>query len=139
MIKDELARRCVEKMLSADTCSAWLGICLLEVGAGWAKTELTVTDNMVNGHLICHGGIVFTLADTTFACACNGYNRVTVAQGCNIEFLRPAMLGDVLTASGIEKKRGRNTGVYDIEVFDQQQRPIALFRGKSFSTEQEIL
>ena len=136
---DALARRCVDKMLQGDRCSARLGIELLEAGAGRARMRLVVTADMTNGHQICHGGVIFTLADTTFACACNGHNRVTVAGGCSIEFLRPARAGDELTAVGVERKRGKQTGICDIEIRNQRGQLVALFRGKSFILDETIL
>lgn len=125
-------------MLNDDACSADLGLELQGAGAGWATMRMQVTARMLNGHDVCHGGMIFTLADTTFACACNGYNRVTVAGGASIEYLRPARLGDVLTAHGIERKRGKFTGVYDIEVRNQDDQLVALFRGQSFATQQPL-
>lgn len=136
---DEQARRCIEKMLSNDHCSAWMGISLLDAGAGWAKTQMQVTENMTNGYRVCHGGVIFLFADTAFACTCNGYNRVTVAQGASVDFLRPVQLGDTLTASGVEKKRGKQTGVCDIEITNQHGALVALFRGKSYITDKPIL
>jgi acyl-CoA thioesterase len=94
---------------------------------------------MVNGHDLCHGGMIFTLADSTFAFACNSHNHVTVAQGGAIEFLAPGRLGDVLTAVGEERHvRGRN-GVYDIGVTNQAGERVALFRGKSFRLDGQIV
>jgi acyl-CoA thioesterase len=85
----------------------------------------------VNGHDICHGGMIFTLADTAFAHACNSYNFNTVAAGCNIDYLAPAKLGDVLSASAQEQVLSGRTGIYDVVVTDQENKTIALFRGKS--------
>jgi acyl-CoA thioesterase len=92
---------------------------------------MTVRADMVNGHAICHGGLIFTLADSAFAFACNSHNLTTVASGCTIEFLAPAHEGDELTASAIERSVAGRTGVYDIEVTNQRGEVIALFRGKS--------
>ena len=103
-----------------------------QVAPGAADLTMTVRADMVNGHGICHGGYVFTLADSTFAFACNSYNRNTVAQGCAIEYLAPAHEGDLLTASGRERSRAGRTGVYDIEVRNQRGETVALFRGKSY-------
>ncbi|MDD9856680.1 MAG: hydroxyphenylacetyl-CoA thioesterase PaaI [Gammaproteobacteria bacterium] len=136
---DRLALRCVETMLSEDHCSAGLGMVLEGAGAGWAKLRMPVTRSMINGYNVCHGGLIFALADSTFACSCNGYNRVTVASGCQIEYLRPALLGDVLSAHGSERKRGKWTGVYDIEIRNQKKQLVALFRGKSFTTQKPII
>jgi acyl-CoA thioesterase len=88
---------------------------------------------------ICHGGLVFTLADSTFAFACNSYNANTVAQGCAVEFLAPAREGDVLTAVGRERSRAGRTGVYDIEVRNQRGETIALFRGKSYRIKGHVI
>jgi acyl-CoA thioesterase len=119
-------------MYANDHASQALGIVLEEVRPGYARMRMTVRADMVNGHELCHGGLIFTLADSTFAFACNSHNRVTVAQGAAIEFLAPGRLGDVLTAVGEERhRRGRN-GVYDIAVTNQHGERIALFRGRSF-------
>ena len=104
--------------------------------------ELMVSNNtgdMVNGHHICHGGYVFTLADSTFAFACNSYNHNTVAQGCAIEFLAPAREHDVLTATGRERSRAGRTGVYDVEVTNQRGETVALFRGKSYRIKGSVI
>ena len=86
---------------------------------------------MLNGHKICHGGLIFTLADSTFAFACNSHNKVAVAAGCSIEFLKPAHLGDVLTCEGIEQTLQGRHGIYDMKVTNQRHEVIAMFRGKS--------
>jgi acyl-CoA thioesterase len=120
------------EMYAKDHASRALGFLLEEIGPGYARMRMTVRVDMVNGHSICHGGIIFTLADSTFAFACNSHNHITVAQGASIEFLAPGKLGDVLTAVGEERHmRGRN-GIYDIVVSNQDGERIALFRGKSF-------
>jgi len=136
---DALALTCAQTMLRDDACSAALNLRLEGAGAGWAALSMQVTARMLNGHDVCHGGMIFTLADTAFACACNGYNRVTLAAGASIEYLRPARLGDALTARGRERKRGQATGVYDIEVRNQDAQLVALFRGQSFATQRAII
>ena len=100
---------------------------------------MTVRGDMLNGHAICHGGFIFTLADSAFAYACNSYNLVTVASGCSIDFLAPAREGDVLTARGVERSASGRTGVYDIEVFNQRGEKIALFRGKSYRIKGHVI
>lgn len=106
----------VEAMLAADAASRLLGIELLGYGDGWARARLTVRDDMVNGHGTCHGGVIFSLADTAFACACNSWGPVTVAAGADITFVAPARLGDVLTADArMRASYGRN-GIYDVTV-----------------------
>jgi len=136
---DAQALSCVQAMLRDDACSAELGMALAGAGAGWAALRMQVTARMLNGYNVCHGGMIFALADTAFACSCNGYNRVTVAGGASIEYLRPAHLGDTLTAHGRERKRGQFTGVYDIEVRNQDDQLVALFRGQSFATRKAII
>lgn len=129
--KDALARATAEAMRKDDRASKWLGIGLEEVRSGYARMSMRVTENMVNGHDLCHGGFIFTLADSTFAFACNSHNQRAVAAGCSIEFLAPAFLGDVLTAEGVEQARAGRSGVYDMRVTNQKGEAIALFRGKS--------
>jgi acyl-CoA thioesterase len=120
------------ELYARDPASQALGMELLEIRPGYARMRMTVRADMINGHDLCHGGLIFTLADSTFAFACNSHNHVTVAQGGAIEFLAPGRLGDVLTAEGVERQAGARTGVYDIAVTNQDGRTIALFRGKSF-------
>ena len=93
--------------------------------------RMTVRTEMLNGHQICHGGFIFTLADSTFAYACNSRNHNTVANGCSSEFLRPAHEGDVLIAEGVEQVLNGRHGVYDIRISNQKGQTVALFRGKS--------
>ncbi|HUJ88412.1 MAG TPA: hydroxyphenylacetyl-CoA thioesterase PaaI [Burkholderiales bacterium] len=131
MDKLALARATAEAMTREDRCSAWLGMRLEEVRPGYARVSMTVSGNMVNGHDLCHGGMIFTLADTTFAYACNSHNQRAVAAGCSIEFLAPAHLGDVLTAEGLEIAHIGRSGVYDMKVTKQDGQLIALFRGKA--------
>ena len=109
------------------------------VAPGRAELTMTIRDDMLNGHAICHGGFIFLLADSTFAFACNSYNWNTVAQGCSIEYLAPAHVGDVLHATGVERSRGGRTGVYDIEVRNQKGRTVALFRGKSYRIDGHVV
>jgi acyl-CoA thioesterase len=95
--------------------------------------RMTVRQDMLNGHAICHGGLITTLADSTFAFACNSYNELTVASGFTVDLLAPGRLGDVLTASGREVSKSGRTGVYDIEVHNQRGERIAVFRGRSYT------
>ena len=131
MTPDELARATAQSMYAADRCSKALGFELLEVRPGYARMRMTVRDDFLNGHEICHGGLIFTLADSTFAFACNSYNVNTVASGCSIEFLRPVPGGDVLTAEAVEQTLSGRTGIYDIRVTNQTGETVAMFRGKS--------
>jgi acyl-CoA thioesterase len=120
----------VESMMASDAASRMLGIELLDYGDGWARATLTVRDDMVNGHGICHGGIIFSLADTTFACACNSWGPVTVAAGADIVFVTPARLGDVLVADCRVRARYGRSGVYDAAI-TRDGDLIAEFRGRS--------
>ena len=103
-------------MWASDRASRWLGMELVDVGPGTATLRLTLTDDMVNGHDIGHGGITFALADSAFAFACNSYNRVTVAANAEIRFRRPTRLADVLVAHAVEREREGRDGVYDVTV-----------------------
>jgi acyl-CoA thioesterase len=127
-----LAERVADGMYSRDTASRGLGIRIAAVGPGRAELTMTVRADMLNGHAICHGGFIFTLADSAFAFACNSYNLTTVASGCAIDFMAPAREGDVLTAIARERSVSGRTGVYDIEVRNQDGETVALFRGKSY-------
>lgn len=126
-----LAERVAGSMFERDRASQALGMRIEHVAPGFAELSMTVRSDMVNGHAICHGGLVFTLADSAFAFACNSTNFNTVAAGCSIEFLAPGREGDVLTATARERAQGRRAGVYDIDVRNQNGATIALFRGKS--------
>ncbi len=126
-----LAERVAEGMFARDRASQGLGMRIVKVGPGHAELTMTVRADMLNGHAICHGGLVFTLADSAFAFACNSHNANTVAAGCTIEFLAATREGDVLTAIARERALRGRTGVYDIDVKNQNGDTIALFRGKS--------
>lgn len=106
---------------------------LLACEPGRAVMRMKVRAPMLNGHAICHGGLIFTLADSTFAYACNSHNKVTVAAGCSIEFLKPARLDDVLTCEGVEQVLQGRHGIYDMKVTNQHGEVVAMFRGKSAS------
>jgi acyl-CoA thioesterase len=104
---------------------------LLDCKPGYARMQMQVRELHLNGHKICHGGFIFTLADSTFAFACNSHNKVAVAAGCQIEFLKPGQLGDLLTCEGVEQTLSGRHGVYDMKVTNQHGEVIAMFRGKS--------
>jgi acyl-CoA thioesterase len=131
MSADELARATAAAMFDADVCSRALGLELLEVRPGYARMQMLVRADFLNGHRICHGGLIFTLADSTFAFACNSHNLNTVASGCSIEFLRPVHGGDLLTAEAVEQSLTGRTGIYDIRVTNRANETVAMFRGKS--------
>ena len=135
----ELARACADKMYADDHASRALGIEIEIPEPGTAVASMTVRKDMVNGFDICHGGMVFTLADTAFAFACNAYDDVTVAGAASIDFLRPVFLGDELKAVALEEHRGRRGGVYAVEVVNQQGEFVALFRGRAISRGEKLL
>ena len=112
---------------------------LLSCEPGRALLRMQVRQEMLNGHRICHGGFIFTLADSTFAFACNSRNLPTVASGASIEFLRPAHEGDVLTCEGVEQILQGRHGVYDMKVSNQRGETVALFRGKSAQIKGSVL
>ncbi len=133
MSPEELATRSAEAMWSNDDASKSIGITLISVAPGTATVSMKVEQQHTNGHDICHGGFIFTLADTAFAFACNSYNQVAVAQHNSITFVAPGKLNDTLTAVAIEVNRGKRSGTYDAEVVNQNNETIALFRGHSRS------
>ena len=135
----EKAQRVAETMYANDRASQTLGIKIDIPEPGTAVATMTVREDMVNGFDICHGGLVFTLADTAFAFACNAYDDLTVAASASIELLRPAHRGDVLRAIADEEHRGRRTGFYTIRVTNQDDELIALFRGRSRSKDESVL
>ncbi len=133
MDKLEIANRCKETLWKGDKASQALGMEVELPEAGAAVARMQIREDMINGFGVCHGGLVFTLADTAFAFACNAYNDQTVAASGHIEFVRPSSLGDSLEATAKEDYRGRKNGHYTIEVRNQRQELVALFRGRSSS------
>ena len=129
----EVAELVRDGMLENDRASKALGMRILAIGPGTASLCMAVREDMLNGHEICHGGFMATLADSTFAFACNSYNELTVASGFAVDFLAPAHLGDVLTARCVEISRAGRTGVYDVELSNQRGERIAVFRGRSYT------
>lgn len=127
----QLAERVRDGMFANDHAVRGLGMQILAVAPGQATVAMVVRQDMVNGHAICHGGLIATLADSAFAYACNAYNEATVASGFAIDLLAPARLGDTLTARCQELSRSGRTGVYDVQVHNQHGQQIALFRGRS--------
>jgi len=125
-------------MWDNDLASQGLGMKVTVTAPGCAEARFEVRRNMVNGYDICHGGYIFTLADSAFAFACNTYNRITVAAGASIEFVRPARLGDQLLATATEGRRGGRTGIYDIVVTNQNDETVAIFRGRSYATREPV-
>ena len=128
----EIAQQVGETLFAVDIASKdTMGMALISCEPGRAVLRMAVTERHLNGHQICHGGFIFTLADSTFAFACNSHNKNAVAAGCSIEFLKPGKLGDVLTCEGIEQTLSGRHGIYDMKVTNQNGEVIAMFRGQS--------
>lgn len=125
------AERVRDAMFAADRAAQALGIRIAAVAPGSATATLTVRPDMLNGHAICHGGLISTLADTAFAYACNSYDEATLAAGFSIDFLAPAQLADELEARAVEVAKAGRSGVYDVVVSNQRGERIAVFRGRS--------
>lgn len=129
-----LARACADAMWAEDRASSGLGMRLESVAAGHAVISMRVTEAMVNGHGMCHGGFIFTLADSAFAFACNSYGERVVAQQAQITFLRPGRLGEQLRADATERTRSGRSGIYDVRVIGDDDTVVAEFRGHSRTT-----
>jgi acyl-CoA thioesterase len=134
-----LAEATVQAMYPRDNASQALGMKILEIAPGRARMSMLVRSDMLNGHATCHGGFIFALADSSFAFACNSRNLNTVASGCSIDYVAPAMRNDVLIAEAQERTLAGRTGVYDITVSNQDGKIIALFRGKSYRIRGEVI
>ncbi|MFN8897660.1 MAG: hydroxyphenylacetyl-CoA thioesterase PaaI [Pseudomonadota bacterium] len=129
----DVAEASRDAMLRDDHATRSLGIAIEAVGPGTCTATMTVRQDMLNGHAICHGGLITTLADSAFAFACNAYNEITVASGFDVNLIAAARLGDVLTASATEVAKSGRTGVYDIAVLNQHGQRVAAFRGRSYT------
>ncbi len=134
-----LAEASSQAMWARDRATQGLGMSIDRIAPGHAVMSMPVRPDMLNGHDMCHGGFMFLLADSAFAFACNSYNQNTVASACHIDFLAPARLGDVLEAEAVERSRSGRTGVYDITVRVRGGKTVALFRGKSYRIEGEVI
>jgi acyl-CoA thioesterase len=131
MSPQALAEACAATMWAADNASRQLGMAIEQIAPGAATLGMTVSPAMTNGLGTCHGGYIFTLADSAFAFACNTYNQHTVAQHASITYIAPARRGDRLTATAREVSRRGRAGIYDVRVFNQDGATIAEFRGQS--------
>jgi len=135
---NRIAEDASRAMYERDHAARALGIALLDVRPGFARMSMLVRLDMVNGHRTCHGGLIFTLADTAFAYSCNSHNKNAVAQHCAITFVQPAREGDLLTAEGVEQSLSGRSGIYDIKVTNQNGETVALFRGNSRVVKGEV-
>ncbi len=133
MTAQEVAEATRDAMWQDDRASQALGMQVLAIGPGSATLSMRVRDDMLNGHDLCHGGLIATLADSTFAFACNAYNEMTVASGFDVNLIAAARRGDVLTATAREVSKSGRTGVYDITVLNQRGEAVAAFRGRSYT------
>jgi len=136
--KDILANKVVSKMLDTDYFSQWMGIEVLEIREGYSRIQMTVRKEMMNGFGIEHGGISFAFADSAFAFACNSDGKITLALDVSISFPKPAKEGDVLIAEAKELNKTRRTGLYLIEITNQQKELIAVFKGTCYKTEKNL-
>ena len=137
---EQLAARVGEAMFANDRASReTMGMELVSCAPGRAVMRMALDERHLNGHRICHGGFIFTLADSTFAFACNSRNQSTVAAGCSIEFLKPGHLGDVLTCEGVEQVLQGRHGIYDMKVTNQRGEVVAMFRGKSAQVQGQVI
>ncbi|OZI51292.1 hydroxyphenylacetyl-CoA thioesterase PaaI [Bordetella genomosp. 4] len=134
-----LAQAVGATMYAADAASQGLGMQVVEIAPGYARLTMPVRSDMLNGHQTCHGGFLFSLADSAFAFSCNSRNVSTVASGCTIDFLAPGFAGDVLTAVAQERSLAGRTGVYDVTITNQDGKQLALFRGRSYRIKGQIV
>lgn len=137
--KDKLANDVVKHMMEHDLFSQWLGIEVLEIKEGYSKIKMTIRPEMVNGFGIIHGGIAFSLADSAFAFACNNRNVLSVALDTSINFIKPVHAGDVLTAEAKELHNGKSTGLYHININNQNNHHVAQFKGLCYRTDKNLI
>ena len=134
-----IAVKVVAHMLEKDLFSQWLGISIIEITEGYSKIKMTVRPEMINGFGIVHGGIAFSLADSAFAFACNNRNVLSVALDTSINFLKPINVHDVLVAEATELHNGRSTGLYHINITNQKNETVAVFKGTCFRTSKSLI
>lgn len=136
---DELSGAVVGHMMQHDRFSQWLGIEVLETGAGYSCIRARLREDMLNGFGVVHGGIAFSLADSAFAFACNSRNNLSMALDTSINFTRTMKPGDVLTATAKEVHNGRSTGLYLVTITDSEGGQVALFKGTCFRTGKTLI
>ncbi|MEO7960985.1 MAG: hydroxyphenylacetyl-CoA thioesterase PaaI [Ginsengibacter sp.] len=134
MTSNELAAKVGEHMMQHDLFSKWLGIEIVEIKEGYSKLKMTLRPEMINGFGVIHGGITFSLGDSAFAFACNNRNNLSMALDTSINFTKPTMPGDTLTAEAKEIHNGRSTGLYLITITNQRNETVAHFKGTCFRT-----
>lgn len=136
---DELALKCAQHMYANDPVSQNMGMEIQHMAKGQAKVSMPITAAMLNGHKTCHGGLLFSLADSAFAFACNSENEAAVGAACNIDYIRPAFEGDVLVATASVCHQGKRTGVYQVHVTNQDDALVAIFKGNSARINRKLL
>lgn len=139
MDKNQFAQKVVNHLTEKDLFSKWLGIEVLEIRQGYSKIKMEIRNEMQNGFGIAHGGVTFSLADSAFAFACNNRNNLSLALDNSINFIKPAHVGDVLTAEALEIHNGKSTGLYQISITNQNNHVIALFKGTCFRTDKKLI
>ena len=139
MKKDKTAVDVVNHIMEKDLFSQWLGIQIIEIREGYSKIKMKVRNEMMNGLGIVHGGIAFSLADSSFAFACNSRNNLSVALDTSINFLKPVHVDDELIAEAKEIHNGKSTGLYQITIINQNNHIVALFKGTCFRTNRKLL
>lgn len=135
---EQRAERAAAALFARDRASQALGMRITGIAPGWARVVMRVRADMVNGHGVCHGGMVFALGDSAFAFACNSHNEATVAAAAAIDYLAAAREGDELTAEAAQLWRTRRNGLYEIVISNQRGERIALFRGRSYRIDGQV-
>ncbi|MFT6949253.1 MAG: acyl-CoA thioesterase [Paraglaciecola sp.] len=136
---DDLAKQCAEHMWANDAMSQKMGMQIIAVSQGNATLSMRISKDMLNGHQTCHGGQLFSLADSAFAFACNSQNQAAVAANCMIDFIRPAFADDLLTATASVVNQGKRSGLYHIKIHNQDNDLIVIFRGNSARINRPVL
>ena len=137
--KDLYAKKVVERMMQFDYFSQWMGVRVLNIKDGYSKIQITLRKEMLNGFAIAHGGITFALADSAFAFACNSDGKLTVALDASISFPKAGKAGDTLTAEARQISKTKKTGLYLIEIKNQNEELVALFKGTCYKTEKKLM
>jgi len=137
--KGQLAKRVVENMMRNDLFSQWMKIKVIEISEGYSKIKMELREEMINGLNVIHGGIIFSLADSAFAFACNNRNNLSMALDISVSFNKAAKPGDILTAEAKEIHNGRSTGLYIITITNQNNDHVALFKGTCFRTGKTLI
>ncbi|MGG4609601.1 hydroxyphenylacetyl-CoA thioesterase PaaI [Providencia sp. Me31A] len=133
-----LAQQSAHIMYQDDACAKAMGMTIEQVEEGYAQLRMPITSNMLNGHKTCHGGQLFSLADTAFAYACNSQGYAAVASMCSIDFIRPGFEGDILTATARVQHQGKRNGLYEVEIINQDGKKLAVFHGRSHRLGQRL-